>query len=116
MAASLIEGTGDACVQVASNTIALNGVKLLEGVRKLLVELQSECCEANEQALKAFLSKDIALAENVRNLRGKIEETYCNVEGAAKESSVDLMPQILAASSFLRQIYERSVDMADLVV
>jgi hypothetical protein len=26
------------------------------------------------------------------------------------------MPQILAASSFLRQIYEHSVDLADLVV
>ena len=116
LAASLIEGIGDACVQVASNTIALNGVRLSDDLRKLLIELQSVCCEANEQALKAFLTKDISLAENVRNLRRKIESTYSNIEQAAKESSVDLMPQILAAVSFLRQIYERSVDMADLVV
>ena len=116
LAASLIEGIGDACVQVASNTIALNGVRLSDDLRKLLIELQSVCCEANEQALKAFLTKDISLAENVRNLRRIIESTYSNIEQAAKESSVDLMPQILAAVSFLRQIYERSVDMADLVV
>lgn len=116
LAASLIEGIGDACVQAASNTIALNGIKLSDELRKLLFELQSACCEANEQALKAFLTKDISLAENVRNLRGKIEATHSNVERVAKESSVDLMPQILAAVSFLRQIYERSVDMADLVV
>ena len=116
LAASLIEGIGDACVQLASNTIALNGTKLSEELRKLLFELQSVCCEANEQALKAFLTKDISLAENVRNLREKIEATNTNVERVAKESSVDLMPQILAAVSFLRQIYERSVDMADLVV
>jgi phosphate uptake regulator len=116
LAASLIEGIGDACVQVASKTIALNGVKLSEELRNLLVELQSVCCEANEQALKSFVTKDIALAENVRNLRGKIDATYTNIERVAKDSSVGLMPQILAAVSFLRQIYERSVDMADLVV
>jgi len=62
------------------------------------------------------VTKDIALAENVRNLRGKIDATYSNIEVAAKDSSVDLLPQVLAAVSFLRQIYERSVDLADLVV
>jgi phosphate uptake regulator len=115
LAASLIEGIGDACVQVASNTISLKGVKLSDALRKLLFELQSACYDASEQALKAFLTKDIASAENVRKLRGKIDQNYSNIERAAKESSVDLMPQILAVVSFLRQIYERSVDMADLV-
>ena len=116
LAASLIEGIGDACVQLASNTILLNNVKLPEEIRKLLIELQSTCYDADEQAIKSFLTKDISLAENVRNLQGKIEATYSKVEIVAKESSVDLMPQILTAASFLRQIYERSVDMADLVV
>ncbi len=116
LAASLIEGIGDACVQFASNTIALNGIKLSDELRKLLFELQSACSEANEQAIKAFLNKDISVAENVRNLREKIESTSSNIEQLAKDSSVDLIPQILASVSFLRQIYERSVDMADLVV
>jgi len=116
LAASLIEGIGDACVQFASNTIALNGIKLSDELRKLLFELQSTCSDANEQAIKAFLTKDISLAENVRKLSGKIESIYSNIERVAKDSPVDLMPQILAAVSFLRQIYERSVDMADLVV
>jgi phosphate uptake regulator len=116
LAASLIEGIGDACVQFASNTLTLNGIKLSGELRKLLLELQAACSEANEQALKSFLNKDISLAENVRNLREKIESIYSNIERFAKESSVDLMPQTLAAVAFLRQIYERSVDMADLVV
>ena len=116
LAASLIEGIGDACVQLASSTIAMNGTKLSDELRKLLLELQSDCCEANEQALKSFVTKDIALAENVRNLRERIDANYSNVERVAKEASVDLMPQVLSAVSFLRQIYERSVDMADLVV
>ncbi len=116
LAASLIEGSGDACVQVASSTLALNGAKPSDELRKLLVELQSACSEANEQALKAFLSKDISIAENVRNLRQKVEDIYGNIEQTAKGSSVDLMPRILAVGAFLRQIYERSIDMADLVV
>jgi phosphate uptake regulator len=116
LAASLIEGIGDACVQLASSTISLNNVKLPEELRKVLIELQSTCYDADEQAIKSFLTKDISLAENVRNLQEKIEAAYLKVELVAKESSVDLMPQILAAASFLRQIYERSVDMADLVV
>jgi phosphate uptake regulator len=116
LAASLIEGIGDACVQLASDTLALNGVKLSGELRTLLSELQAICCEANEQALKAFVTKNISTAENVRNFRGKIEVTCSNIERVAKDSSVDLMPQTLAAVSFLRQIYERSVDLADLVV
>ena len=116
LAASLIEGIGDACVQLASSTISLNNVKLPEELRKVLIELQSTCYDADEQAIKSFLTKDISLAENVRNLQEKIEAAYLKVELVAKEASVDLMPQILAAASFLRQIYERSVDMADLVV
>jgi phosphate uptake regulator len=104
LAASLIEGIGDACVHVAKKTIALEGVKLSGEMQKLFFDLQAVCFEANEQALKAFVTKDISLAEHVRNLRGKMD------------SFVDLMPQVLAAVSFLRQIYESSVDMADLVV
>jgi len=116
LAASLIEGIGDACVQFASNTMSQNGIKLSDDLRKLLFELQSTCSEANELALKSFLNKDISLAENVRNMGEKIESTCASIELLAKDSSVDLMPQILSAESFLRQIYERSVDMADLVV
>ena len=116
LAASLIEGIGDACVQVAEKTMALNGVKLSGELQKLLFDLQNISCEAHEHALKSFVTKDILLAENVRNLRLKLDSTYADIERVAKDSSVDLMPQLLAALSFLRQIYERSVDIADLVV
>jgi len=116
LAASLIEGIGDSCVQIAQNTLALNGIKLSDEVKKSLVELQLICCEANEHAFKAFLVKDISLAEQVRDLYGKVEASSVNVERVAKDLSVDLLPQLLAAVSFLKQIYERSVDMADLVV
>ncbi|MCW3995683.1 MAG: hypothetical protein NWE98_05985 [Candidatus Bathyarchaeota archaeon] len=116
LAASLIEAVGDACVQLASNVLALNGTKLSGELRRLFSELQCACCEADGEALKSFLCKDIALAEHVRSLRKGIESTCLSIEREAKENSVDLMPQILAAVSFLKQVYERSVDLADLVV
>ncbi len=116
LAASLIEAIGDACVQVAAKTIELNGIKPSEELQKLLAGLQALCFDAHEQALKSFVNKDIALADNVRNLHGKIETIFADVEKVAKDQPVEVMPQILAVASFLRQIYEHSVDLADLVV
>ncbi len=116
LAASLIEAIGDVCVQVAAKTIELNGIKPSEELQKLLASLQAICFNAYEQALTSFVNKDIALADNVRNLHGKIEIIFADVEKVAKDQPVEVMPQILATTSFLRQIYEHSVDLADLVV
>jgi phosphate uptake regulator len=115
LAASLIEAIGDACVQIAAKTIDLNGIKPSEELQKLLAGLQAMCFDAHEQALNSFINKDIALAENVRNLHGKIEAVFADVEKVARGQRVEVMPQILATASFLRQIYEHSVDLADLV-
>jgi phosphate uptake regulator len=116
LAASLIEAIGDACVQVAAKAIDLNELKPSEELQKLLAGLQAICFDAHEQALNSFVNKDIALADNVRNLHGKIETIFADVEKVAKDQPVEVMPQILATASFLRQIYEHSVDLADLVV
>src|SRR3972149_1232436 len=116
LAASLIEAIGDACVQVAAKTIELNGVKPSEELCKLLVCLQSFCFEAHDQALKAFVNKEIGLAENVRNMYEKIAAVSTDIEKTAKNQPIEVMPQILAAASFLRRVYEYSVDLADLVV
>lgn len=107
---------GDACVQVAAKTIELNRVKPSEELRKLLVSLQAICYEAHEQALKSFVNKDKALAENVRNMHERIKTLFIDIEKVAKNQPIEVMPQILAAASFLRQIYAHSVDLADLVV
>jgi phosphate uptake regulator len=116
LAASLIEAIGDVNVQVAAKTLELKGVKLSEELRKSIVAYQSVCYDAHDQALKAFVNKDIALAENTRNLRQKIGALMVNVETAAKDQPLEVMPHILAVASFLMQIYEHSVDLADLVV
>jgi phosphate uptake regulator len=114
LAASLVEAIGDECVRIAFKTIALKGVKPPEEIRKLLVDFPMACFEAHETAIKAFFSGDIATAESVREMRGKMEKDFANIEKVIRAQSIDVVPQILAGASFLRRIYEHSVDIADL--
>ena len=116
LAANLVENMGDACVQVAQKTLELNHGRPSEAFRKLLCDLQMICYDAHDQALKAFVNKDIALAENVRQLRKKIDVLSSNIEKAASDKELDVIPQTLAVTAFLKQIYAYSVDLADLVV
>jgi len=116
LVASLVEAIGDECVRAALKTVELKGAKLAEDLKKLFVDFHTFCFEAHENALKAFFTGDMALAESVRGTREKIEKTSTNIEKVARAQSLDVVPQILAVASFLRQIYEHSVDIADLVV
>ncbi len=116
LAASLIEAIGDDSVKIAIETMELTGLKPSGAIRKLMSALQAFCYDAHEQAVKAFISKDIASADNVRNMNEKIETLFMDIEKVAKKQLVEVMPQILATASFLRRIYEHSVDLADLVV
>ncbi len=115
LAASLIETIGDACVQVAAKTVELNGEKPSDELRNLLSNLQTVCYDAHEQALKSFVNKDISIAENVRQMREKVQTLSVGIETVAKDQPLEVMPQTLAITAFLKQIYEHSVDLADLV-
>ncbi len=116
LAASLIEAIGDASVQIAAKTIELNGAKPSEELHTLLARLQTVCYMAHEQALKAFVNKDIAMAESVRSLRERIGKMFLDVEVIAKKPPFEMMPHILTVVGSLRHIYAHSVDLADLVV
>ncbi|MGB9740429.1 MAG: PhoU domain-containing protein [Candidatus Bathyarchaeia archaeon] len=116
LAASLVEAIGDECVRVALKTAELKGAKVAEELRKLFVDFHMLCFGAHENALKAFFDNDISIAEEVRNMRGKIEKVFTDIERVARSQSLEVVPQILAIASFLRQIYEHSVDIADLVM
>ncbi len=116
LAASLVEAIGDDCVRVAQKTSELKGGKLDKELGKLFLSFHLICFEAHENALTAFLTGDMILAEKVRDIRSKIEETFADIEEVARAQSLDIVPQILAVASFLGQIYEHSVDIADLAV
>jgi len=116
LVASLVEAIGDECVRIALKTSELKGTKLADSLRKLLADFHSLCYDAHENALNAFLSGNIELAEDVRSKREKTEKTFAEIEKVARAQSLEVVPQILAVAAFLRQIYGHSVDIADLVV
>ena len=116
LAASFVEAVGDASVQMANQALELNGVKLSEELKHLLISLQAICSDASDQALKAFVGKDVALAENVRSMRGKVDAVSMEFEKAARNLPVEVMTQVLASAVFLKSVYNLSVDLADLVV
>jgi phosphate uptake regulator len=116
LAASLVEAIGDECVRVALKIMELNGAKVMDRLQKLFAEFHVLCFQAHENALKAFFGSDIAIAEDVRGMRIKVDEMFSGIEHVTRSQSLNVVPQILAIASFLRQIYEHSVDIADLVM
>lgn len=116
LAASLVEAMGDECVRIAQKTVELKGAKPDKELGKLFTDFQAVCFEAHEKALTAFLTADIDLAEKVRDMRKIVEKEFACIEGLAQAQSIDVVPRILAIASFLRQIYEHSVDISDLAV
>jgi phosphate uptake regulator len=116
LAASLVEAIGDECVRISLKAVESKGVKLDRELRRLFVTFHMICFEAHENALKAFLAGDIDLAEKVRATRGRMGEEFAKIEEVAREARPEVMPQILAVASFLRQVFEHSVDLSDLAV
>jgi phosphate uptake regulator len=116
LAASLVEAIGDECVQIAAKALELKGTKLSKDLKQSLIDFHGYCFKAHENAVKAFLGGEIGLAEEVRELRKNVEMVFADIERMAKEQSLDIMPRVLAVASFLKQIFEHSVDIADLVM
>lgn len=103
-------------MEISTKTLELNVVKPSAGLGKLFVGLQALCYYAHEQAFRAFIYKNITSAENVRNMNEEIESPIFWHWKGCEGSTVEVMLQMLAAASFLRQIYEYSVHLVDLVV
>ncbi len=116
LVASLVEAMGDECVRIAQKTVELKGANPDKELGKLFTDFQAVCFEAHEKALTAFLTADIDLAEKVRDMRKIVEKEFACIEGLAQAQSIDVVPRILAIASFLRQMYEHSVDISDLAV
>lgn len=116
LVASLVEAIGDECVRVAQKTIELRGMKLAEDSGKMFTDFHSLCFAAHENALKAFWAGDMALAESVREMQDTVEKAFGEIEKVARGQSLNAVPGMLAVASIFRQIYEHSVDIADLVV
>ncbi len=116
LVASLVEAVGDECVRIAQKSLELNGAPVDNKLKELFSSFDRICFEAHEIALSAFLSGDVVQAERVRRTRERFEKAYRDIEQMAEAHSREILPQMLAIASFIRQIYEHGVDIADLAV
>ncbi|MFQ6067923.1 MAG: PhoU domain-containing protein [Candidatus Bathyarchaeia archaeon] len=116
LCASLVETIGDRSVEIAYKTLALKGVKVSKEFSKLIGKFHSIVFEAQEKALKAFFGHDVVLAEEVRDEKTEIENTFHQIESAAKKQSTEAVPLTLTVASSMYRIFDHSVDIADLVM
>lgn len=116
LAASIIETIGDLSVKTALKTIELNKLKPSTDLQKTIKSSQKLVFNAHKNALDAFFNKNIANAEKVREVSTELNLLFTSIDTLSKNNHVSIIPQILSTTSFMRQTYENSVDLADLVV
>jgi len=114
--ASFVEAIGDHSVQVAESVMMLEGVSVVKELAQLLLKVHRIAFDAHENALKAVFSRDVAVAEAVRNERQALADGCNKIEAFLRSQAFELAPHVLAASSSMSRIYDYSVDIADLVM
>lgn len=116
LTASLVEAIGDKSAQLAEVATELSGAKLSKDLTQLLLRIHNVAFDTHESAMRAMFSRDIALAEALRDKRKVIESLEGEVKALMHKHYSDIEPQVLAAVSCMRQIHGHGVDIADLVM
>lgn len=116
LTASLVEAIGDKSAQLAEVAAELSGARLNKDLTQLLMRVHKTAFDTHETAMKAMFSRDIALAEALRNERRGIESLENEVKIVMRKQHSDIEPQVLAAVSLMRQIHGHGIDIADLVM
>ena len=116
MTASLVESIGDRSVQIAGKAIALSGVKLPKELLQPILRFHKLVYDSHENSLRALLSRNVKLAQSVRNERKAVFSLFGEIEVVAGRLPADAAANILAVASLVSRIYDNSVDIADLVM
>jgi phosphate uptake regulator len=114
--ASFVEAIGDQSVKVARSAIRLEGVSVVKELAQLLLKVHRIAFDAHENALKAVFSRDVGVAEAVRNERQALADGCNRIEAFLRSQAFEQAPHVLAAASSMSRIYDYSVDIADLVM
>lgn len=114
--ASFVEAIGDQSVKVAESAMKLKGASVVKELAQLLLKVHRTAFEAHEDALKALFSRDVAVAEAVRNKRQALADGCAQIETFLRSQAFELAPHVLVAASSMSRIYDYSVDIADLVI
>ena len=116
LVASLVESVGDQSAQIAKEAVQMKDLKLEGEVTESLLNLHRVVHEAYEDAVNAFLSKSISLANSVRDRQEEIEVSYNKIKSLAKAQPAEASRLLLSVTSLIRRIYDHSVDISDLTM
>jgi len=116
LTASLIESVGDQASQIAEHAIELKEAKLSQDIVAALQSLHESVNEAYQDAVTAFFSRSISLAESVRDKREKVERMCEDSESACAKLPTETYQRVVSVISLINRIYDHSVDISDLTI
>jgi phosphate uptake regulator len=116
LAASLVESIGDHAASIGETTIKLDSTKIPVKVSNLISQLHQVAYESHENAISAVFSHDVSVAESVRSEREKVKTLFNEIETAVRDLPAEMGRHLLAVASSISQIYDNSLDIADLVM
>jgi len=116
LTASLVESVGDQASQIAEHSLGIEGAKLPKDVITALQSLHEHVNEAYQDAVAAFFSRSISLAESVRDKEEKVEKLCEAAESACAKLTTETYQRIISVISLISRIYDHSVDISDLTI
>jgi len=114
LAASLVESVADQSSEIAQHAARLQGTKIGGETPRPLLSLRKIVYESYNDAMTAFFSRNISIADSVRDNREVVEEAYHNVESISGALSMEVAQTLTSVASFIMRIYDHSVDISDL--
>jgi len=114
LTASLVESVADQSSQIAEYAIKFEGLKLTDESSKTIYNFYKVIHEAYKDAIAAFLSRNISIAESVREKKSAIEELSRKAESSANLLPMERAQDLVTVISLLNRIYDHSVDISDL--
>jgi len=116
LTASLVESVGDQASQIAEHTIELKETKLPHNLITALQSLHKSVIESYQEAVAAFFSRSISLAESVRDKREEVENLCENAESACTKLPTETYQRVISVISLINRVYDHSVDISDLTI
>ncbi len=114
LTASLIESVADQSWRIAENAIRFEDSKLNAESSNTLLSLHKAVYDYYGDAVSAFLSRNIMVADSVRERKAQVEELCHKAESVANTLSMESAQNLISVVSLMSRIYDHSVDISDL--
>lgn len=114
LAASLIELVADQSLRIAEYAIKLKDLELSGDISRALSDLWKVVYDAYNDSVTAFLTRNISLAESIKEKRQYIENLSQRVEFLVRSLPFEKAEDLITVISLLNRVYDHSIDISDL--